>query len=160
MNYDPETDGAIFSSCLRYRHLLWRKGYNPLVFVMLNPSIANAHENDHTLRSCLRIAKHNRFDGVVVANLHDLISTDAKVIKTHTNTTSILANHYIEEAAHIGSFVVCAWGNGGVIRRRGEYVRHMLRGMGVQMKCFNITKLDQPEHPLYQRTDVPLIDFP
>ena len=53
------TSGAVFSDCQRYRYRLWRtwdSSKKPLVMVMLNPSIADAEQNDPTVERCQRRA--------------------------------------------------------------------------------------------------------
>ena len=48
--------GAAISPCGRYRYALWRKwsDMGPLAtFLMLNPSTADASENDATIRKCI-----------------------------------------------------------------------------------------------------------
>ena len=52
--------GAFFSSNRKYRYALWRvwdhtKPY--VMFIGLNPSIANETDNDPTIRRCINYAK-------------------------------------------------------------------------------------------------------
>ena len=47
--------GATISTCEKYRYQLWRKwdeGKKCLVFIMLNPSTADAENNDPTITRC------------------------------------------------------------------------------------------------------------
>ena len=71
--------GAQFSACNRYRYRLWRiwdESRKPLVMVMLNPSMANADQNDPTVERCQRRALKMGFGGLRVVNIFALVSTD------------------------------------------------------------------------------------
>ncbi len=53
--FNQENNGAIFSECKKYRYLLWRiwDRSKPLVmFIGLNPSIADGETDDPTIRRC------------------------------------------------------------------------------------------------------------
>ena len=55
------TSGAVFSDCQRYRYRLWRtwdSSKKPLVMVMLNPSIADADQNDPTFEASMPMLLH------------------------------------------------------------------------------------------------------
>ncbi|HMA98577.1 MAG TPA: DUF1643 domain-containing protein, partial [Wenzhouxiangella sp.] len=51
------SSGANFSRCRRFRYTLWRRWDDdgPMVMIIgLNPSTADAHRNDPTIRRCIR----------------------------------------------------------------------------------------------------------
>ena len=57
---DEQRSGAIISACGQYRYHLWRRWDELLptmVWVMLNPSTADATEDDPTIRRCIGFAK-------------------------------------------------------------------------------------------------------
>src|ERR1051326_5628436 len=79
----PMNPRALFSPCGLFRYRLWRHwtpGMPPLVFVMLNPSTADAEKNDPTVERCERRAKAGGFGGGEVVNLFALRSTDPKAL--------------------------------------------------------------------------------
>ena len=64
--------GADFSECGRYRYKLWRTwdDIRPVVmFIMLNPSTADATADDPTIRRCIGFARAWGYGGVRVGNL-------------------------------------------------------------------------------------------
>ena len=64
--------GADFSECGRYRYKLWRTwdDVRPVVmFIMLNPSTADATADDPTIRRCIGFAHDWGYGGVRVGNL-------------------------------------------------------------------------------------------
>jgi hypothetical protein len=79
---------AVFDSTAReYRYLLtriWDPAVKPVVFLMLNPSTADAFEDDPTSRRCTGFAKREGAGGLVVVNLFGLRSTDPRPSATTT----------------------------------------------------------------------------
>ena len=80
----PESSGATFSPCRRYRYTLWRQWDErpPATFIMLNPSTADETANDPTVERCQRRAQAMGYGGVRVANIFALRSTDPRALYT------------------------------------------------------------------------------
>ena len=75
--------GAKFSPCKKYRLQLWRIWDDKLpkiMFIMLNPSYADAHHDDPTIRRCINFAKNWGYGGFYVGNIYPLISTKPKLL--------------------------------------------------------------------------------
>jgi hypothetical protein len=155
-----ETNSTLFGSAASatlspdgvYRYALtrtWRRGA-PAVFVMLNPSTADAMADDPTIRRCIGFATRWGCGGVVVVNLFGLRSTDPAVLYHHPDPIGPDNDAVIAEqlANHDGP-VVAAWGMNGVIADRDEAVTSLIRGMGRELQCLGVTKLGLPRHPLY-----------
>ena len=147
---------AVFDSPARtYRYLLtriWDPSVKPAVFLMLNPSTADALDDDNTIR---RLAGPNGFargmgaGGVVVVNLFALCSTDPRALKHHPDPVGPLNDVFIRQATSGAKTVVAAWGAAGVEHGRGACVTGALRGRGVSLHCLGQTSTGQPRHPLY-----------
>ena len=75
---------AKISECGNYRYWLTREselehpGRGTALFIMLNPSTADASEDDPTIRRCRGFAKSWECAGLTVANLYALRSTNPK----------------------------------------------------------------------------------
>src|SRR5690242_15488046 len=71
--------GAIFDSSGRYRYSLWR-AWSPyharIVFILLNPSTADEHKHDPTIRRCISFARTWNFGTIEVVNLFAYRATD------------------------------------------------------------------------------------
>src|SRR5689334_20041621 len=69
---------AVLSPCGLYRYRLTRRwGDGPaLLFVMLNPSTADATEDDPTIRRCTGFAKREGMPAIEVVNLFAWRATD------------------------------------------------------------------------------------
>lgn len=154
---------AVFDSKARtYRYLLtriWDPTVKPLVFLMLNPSTANALTDDPTIR---RLAGLNGFarregaGGVVVVNLFSLCSPHPKDLLTHSDPVGRYGDAFIRRASVLGDGVVVAWGAFPVAVGRGRQVVAGLRDRGVALRCLGRTSAGQPRHPLYLPGDAVL----
>ena len=61
-----------------HRYVLASKGIKPLVVIGVNPSTANEHKPDPTIRKVMGFAERNKYDSFVMLNLYAQRSTDFK----------------------------------------------------------------------------------
>jgi hypothetical protein len=144
---------AVFDSMAReYRYLLtriWDPATAPAVFLMLNPSTADAMDDDPTIRRCTSFARREGAGGLVVVNLFGLCSTDPRALRHHPDPVGPLNDAFIRRAAAGAGTVIAAWGAAGVEHGRGPRVAETLRARDVQLQCLGMTSTGQPRHPLY-----------
>lgn len=185
---DFEVGEAKVSDCGKYRYWLTRgdDDRSKMIFIMLNPSTADAAQDDPTIRRCVGFAKREGFDSIVVLNLYALRATDPRELETEEGdldeTIRVVGpdNHFhidvqlckarmdnIDlggmDGRKDGDFpfeVVYAWGAGGGLHGQDEVVDRIVREQGITPKCFGLTRDGHPRHPLYLRKDEPLVDFP
>jgi hypothetical protein len=151
------------SQCGQYRYLLSRDGdmtatRGPAVFIMLNPSTADAWIDDPTIRRCRSFAKAWACNGISVANLYALRSTDPSALWHHPEPIGPENDEWLTRIAATASEVVCAWG-ANAQPERARIVAGMLAANGVQLKCLGTTKSGAPRHPLYVPASQPLIEW-
>ena len=85
--YEDGTRAAVLSDCERYRYVLERQigaGDRVVLFVMLNPSTADAFKDDPTVIQCCKFASRWGFDRVHVVNMFALRATDHAVARGMT----------------------------------------------------------------------------
>ena len=160
-----EGNGAEFSPCGQYRHLLWRRfGEGKLLpFMMLNPSSAGAEENDATVSKCIAFAKYHEYAGIIVVNQFGIISTDpAELYKVKDpygagNKEAIRA--VAEYCKETGAPIVCAWGS-HVRNFNVPYTPAWWRFNGAMPVALKVLHDGVPGHPLYLKGDSPLIPLP
>ena len=64
---------AIISNCNKYRYELhreWDKDKRKVLFIMLNPSTADADNNDLTTIRCINFAKKWGYGGIMIGNIY------------------------------------------------------------------------------------------
>lgn len=152
----PMERTAVLSDDGNYRYVLSRRwGPGPAaLFVMLNPSTADATADDPTIRRCIGFARTWGLNALIVANLYALRSTDPAALWTATepvgpNNDRTLAKQLLL-ADHIGSPVIAAWG----AHARADRVRHVLGLPGAdRLQCLGRNKDGSPKHPLYLPAD-------
>jgi hypothetical protein len=116
-----------------------------VLFVMLNPSTADASRDDPTIRRCVGFAKAWGFGALSVANLFALRSTDPSVLLSAQDPVGPDNDAMILELARKASLVVAAWGAHKVAARRAAAVQSLLP----KAVCLGLTSSGQPRHPLY-----------
>jgi hypothetical protein len=156
-----------------YRYQLgrdWgRPGDRPLVYVMLNPSVAGGEgdmgdgkgngADDPTIRKCKGFAVRAGYRRVVVVNLFAFIATDPAELLHAADPVGPANDHHIVEAVVQAGAVVVAWGQlttkCAALRPRACAVLRMLAEAGVPPLCIGTNGDGTPVHPLmvpYART--------
>jgi len=147
---------AIISGCRRYRYLLERKvGLQSRVclFIMLNPSTADAHQDDPTIRRCKAFAQQFNCGKLAVANLFAYRSTKPADMLAADDPVGPENNRWIARAADdarlSGGIVIAAWGAHGGHNDRDKQVLNLLESWDVQPMSLAETAKGMPRHPLY-----------
>ena len=143
--------GAIFDITERYRYSLWRawSPYHPRVtFILLNPSTADEHKNDPTIRRCISFAQAWNFGSIEVVNLFAYRATDYRELFKASDPIGAENNHFLVQAVERCSTIMLGWGAKGTFLNRDRHVMSLLTGR-TDLYCLGITKTGQPRHPLY-----------
>lgn len=154
---------ATFSECGRYRYLLGRNWGTeaPMLFIMLNPSTADADEPDPTIRKCVGFAKKHGCGGIVVVNLYAWKSTDPAGLKKAADPVGPDNDKHICAMLHVADWdkVVVAWGANARDESRIDSILKLIRLHGKKPLCFGKTNGGQPLHPLMLAYETPLVEF-
>lgn len=164
---------ADLSQCGAFRYRLWRRwaprnnGQGHVVFVMLNPSTADATEDDATIRRCIGFAKRWGHGGLEVVNLFAYRATDPKHLyrewqEDPYKVTGDPQNlDTIVDVCSKNGPVVLAWGGqGNVYHQRASVVETQLKRLGRPLHALaGLTKGGQPPHPLRLPADLPLVEW-
>lgn len=156
---------AIISECGLYRYELrrvWDETLPPAVFIMLNPSTADAEKNDPTIRRCIGFAKDEGCGSLIVVNLGAFRATSPDVWNAAADPVGPRWREHmrgaLEQVYPNGGTLVVAWGNDGA-GKCADTVAEIER-LGLTPLCFGINKTGQPKHPLYVPRDQELMTFP
>lgn len=160
---DAEVRTAVVSDDGRYRYSLSRRWADgpECVFVMCNPSVADATQDDATIRRCRGFAKTSGYAGLSVVNLYAWVSTDPDALWTVEDPVGPENNQYLASyairARHDRAPIVGAWG----ANPRPDRVEQVLRLAGMdRLECLGITKAGAPKHPLRLRADTLRVPWP
>lgn len=125
---------------------VWDKPKGILLFIGLNPSTANATEDDPTIRRLLGFSRSWGLGGLVACNLYTRITPypDELPVKAPLQDDDVL----LEQAAG-ASLILAAWGAFRRARDRGKYVARMLTEAGHSLHCLGTNADGSPKHPLY-----------
>jgi hypothetical protein len=155
--------GAVISPCGTYRYTLdrvWDASLPVAVYVMLNPSTADATEDDRTIVRCNNFAKREGYGGITVINLFALRSTDPEALRTHPDPVGPHNTAWIGAVLdRAPAVVIAAWGAHPFAATRAAEVAKIVTAHGVALKCLGTTKAGAPKHPLYLAANTPLINY-
>ena len=167
---DVRGSACIGGANSEYRYLLsrrWDDQHSPVVWIMLNPSTADADVDDATIRKCMRFAWLWGAGGILVVNLYAWrVTKPAELVAARRRGYDPIGpqnNAYIAQVISGATSVVCAWGANAEPARVQEVVR-ILRGAtelghAPAPQALRFTGGGQPWHPLYIPYDTLLLDY-
>jgi hypothetical protein len=133
----------------------WDEDQMPLIFVMLNPSTADAMVDDPTIRRCISFAQREGKGGILVVNLFAYRATNPDYLLLAEDpfgpNLPFLTGVLQSEAP-----VVVGWGGNRLARDPGHALSVRAMELGKELLCLGTNKDGSPKHPLYLRADAPL----
>lgn len=145
---------ADLSDCGTYRYRLgrlWDEGPTD-VWVMLNPSTADARVDDPTIRRCIGFSKGWDAGSLIVVNLFALRATDPAELAKHPEPVGPNNDEHLAmvaaKAQQFGGRVIAAWGAHPMAARRADAVHRVLRQQAPVL-AMGTSKAGAPRHPLY-----------
>lgn len=166
-NLSPaDRSGAVISECGRYRYHLWRRwdSLRPtMVWVMLNPSTADATVDDPTIRRCIGFAKREGCGGISVRNVFALRATDPSELAKVDDPFGPENEDYLMSSRYVSLMTILVAGWGKELKK--PLLRHYYKRARVIVaqqiaNCFGMNADGSPRHPLYLPADAPLIRWP
>ena len=169
-----ERGDALLSTDGKYRYFLTREWnlFRPMVlFIMLNPSQADAVRDDSTVRRVVGFAKTRGFGSLGILNLFAARATDFRDLKKisdpvgRDNYEHIMRE--VGECHALGGYLVCAWGVNGDYMGQSETVLGWIERFcnlewtvdPLSICVLGFTKGGHPRHPLYLPKTTPLIPW-
>ena len=148
---------AIISDCNKYRYELhreWDKKKGRVLFIMLNPSTADADNNDLTTIRCINFAKKWGYGGLMIGNIYPFRAKRPKDLRKWLNDPAIPLDRgyrtnrvHVEEMAQQADLIICAWGcnyKGGI----PDWIRDIYTKDG-SLNYLELCKDGKtPKHPL------------
>lgn len=158
---ESESD-AIISDCGAYRYLLrrvWDRSKPRALFVMLNPSTADAKKDDATIRSCIRLSKALGFGSFEVVNLFSFRATKPKDLVAAKTRVGPEQEAITLAALSRCDIVICAWGSHALGRSHSSFLLQTILAHKPAVYCLGMSDSGAPKHPLYLPTGTQLETF-
>ena len=150
---------ADLSLCKRYRYSLYREldidegDTETITWMMLNPSTADALEDDPTIRRCMGFSARWGFAHMYVINVFAYRATSPADMRAAIDPHGPENDHWIKkrtDPSEVGT-VVFAWGTHGshldIGPRMEKWVKELRKDKGCSI--LGRTKEGHPKHPLY-----------
>ena len=141
---------ALISVDNAYRYSLGRRWANgeELLWVMLNPSTADATAEDATTRRCISFSNRWGFGAIVIVNLFGFISTDPKRLTLVLDPVGPENDSVLFDHLRRSENCMVAWGSLVGNHLFQSRVKEIYRHLPNNTRCLGLTKYNYPRHPL------------
>ncbi len=153
--FEDKSKGATFSEDGKHRFQLWRIWDDKLpkvLFIMLNPSTADAEMDDPTIRRCIGFAKSWGYGGFYVGNLFTYRSKTPNDLFMAETIIHWGNKSHIKTMHDKCKIVVCAWGNSKIVDKLCP-PHKPLEGF-TNCHYIELSNDGTPKHPLYLKGDL------
>lgn len=160
------TDGHLSWATLSddgvYRYVLGRRwgdgqGAGRVVWVLLNPSTADATRDDATVRKCVGFSKLWGYDELVIVNLFAFRSRHPAVLDKQADPVGPDNPGHLGRELEAADRVVCGWGGAKIAAPVGlallDHLRELPDDERPQLGCIGLTLAGHPKHPLFPPYD-------
>ena len=135
-----------------------------MIFIGLNPSLADSSYIDNTTRKIIKICKNNNYGNLKIINLFALISKKPDQLLIHRKPIGYLNNKFINKSLSYWSenkdcHLWLGWGNNGIFfNRNNKILKKIMKSYSIKKDNFvnplgplfiKKTKKQNPIHPLY-----------
>jgi hypothetical protein len=164
-NRDGLASSAIISDCGRYRYRLDRDGpgEGQTVVIMVNPSTADAEQDDATIRKLKGFGARNGWGRIIVGNLFAYRATDVRELAAVDDPVGPENEAYLRRMFYGAKQTVVAWGPVSKVPRR---LRERWREVWALAECYppvlsigEPAKCGHPKHPLMLAYSTPIVPW-
>tara|TARA_E500000075_G_scaffold101789_1_gene93658 strand:- start:377 stop:829 length:453 start_codon:yes stop_codon:yes gene_type:complete len=145
---------AKFCEAKKNRYFLKRKWNNSkglLLYIMLNPSLADEKKDDPTIRRLINFTKKFDYGGFLVGNIFTIITPNPKELDKSKGMSDKNFEEIIKLVNKVDQ-IVYAWGS-------SIEEPQLLKKIVLSPKCFGKNLNGTPKHPLYLPSQTKLINF-
>jgi hypothetical protein len=157
---------AVISDCGAYRYRLERHGLSgagAIAWIMVNPSTADATEDDATIRRVIGFTERLGGGWAVVGNKFAYRATDVRELRSAADPRGPENDAHLERIMGDAGTVIVAWGPLSKLpphlRKRWTTVRMIADRVGAKLMCLGTAQDGHPRHPLMLAYDAPLIEW-
>jgi len=163
MNFSHKS--AYVSEDQKYRYWLARRwaaaGSMPyILWVLLNPSTADAYNDDATVRKAAGFTDRWGYKVMMFVNLYAWRATNPRQLKRVADPIGVENDHWIQTYASAAAKVVCAWGQDpSADNIRARTVLALLNTQRSLLYCLGTNRTGHPCHPLMLSYHTPLVTY-
>lgn len=144
---------AVISECGRYRYQLERHASDAapmgtLLWVMLNPSTADAEKDDRTIRRVIDFTRRSNFRDLIVVNLFAYRATDPAELIEVDDPEGPDNERFAIEAWQRSSGIMVAWGKAMPTKWKQTPPKVQRLFEGRSLWCLGVNGDGSPRHPL------------
>ncbi len=158
---------AILSSCGAYRYRLERVVDNcpgdVVAYFGVNPSTADATEDDHTIRKWRGFTIRAAASSFIVGNLFAYRATDVRELATAADPLGPDNDAHLAAIIAEADVLVPCWGSRAklprALRPRLDVLRDMIFAAGKPVRVLGLTASGDPIHPLTLAYTTPLVEW-
>ena len=129
----------------------WDKSKNKILYIMLNPSLADDKNDDPTIRRLVSFTKKYNYGGFLVGNIFTTITPNPKEIDKSKGISDKNFEKLLKLINEVDQ-IVYAWGD-------NIEEPQLLKELVLNPKCFGKNLNGSPKHPLYLPSKTKLINF-
>lgn len=141
---------ARFSKNKCHRYFLercWNKKKPALMIIGLNPSTADAINNDPTVARCINFGKTWGYGRIYMMNIFAYRATNPIIMKAAKNPIGKENDKWLVRVAARSDMILAAWGNHGFYLDRDIQIITLLKKY--KLFCLDKNVTGCPKHPLY-----------
>ena len=146
---------AVISNDRKHRYSLnriWDNDKPKVLFIMLNPSLANSDQDDPTIRRLINFTKQLGYGGFYVGNLFSYITPYPKDLLNQDLRYCNKNLKEIRKMIALSNEVIYGWGNSF---NEPDWLKKNV----LKPKCFGKNKNKTPKHPLYLSYNTQIVDY-
>lgn len=129
----------------------WDNSKNKILYIMLNPSLADDKNDDPTIRRLINFTKKFNYGGFLVGNIFTTITPNPKELDKSKGMSDKNFEELIKLINKVDQ-IVYAWGS-------SIEEPQLLKKLVLNPKCFGKNLNGTPKHPLYLPSQTKLINF-
>lgn len=160
---------AVISGCGKYRYRLSRDlgQIGPTVlFIMVNPSTADAENDDPTIRKCIGFAKKLGGGELMVGNKFAYRATDVRELRKVKDPIGPENDEHLREMMYSADTIVAAWGSlnklPDALRSRWKDIVRLTDALRpevghCELSMIGVCADGHPKHPLMVGYDTPVV---
>ena len=157
---------AVISPCGKYRYRLDRPSPDHWVtaIIMVNPSTADAQNDDATIRKLRGFGERNRWGRLIIGNLFAYRATDVRELGKVSDPIGPENDDHLRRILAEADQVICAWGpvskQPKQWRSRFLDVVSLIYVTGLKPQSIgDPAKCGHPKHPLMLAYDTPIVEW-